>query len=935
MYGVTCIQSDITSDKCRSIVRKELKGEKADVVLNDGAPNVGSNWAKDAYGQCELVLQATRIACEHLRQGGTYVTKVFRSADYNSLLWVFSQLFNKVDATKPQSSRNVSAEIFVMCIGFKAGKIDPRFFDPKWVFMETVEQDDAAIKGERSGYNQGAALNDLLKGREKKHRGGYEWGDDLKIIPAHEFIDSNKPAEILVNYHRISLEASGSEELAKHELTNDEIREHCADLKVLGKADLSALMKWRMRIIRGREKADRVSRKEKAVASKDAVVTSAISSSTSAKVGTKADAVIAQDMDDAIAEFLEAGERASNKKQKDNEDEEESEVDEELEKDLAEHLQKRRREERLEQKRTMARQRKMEWKKKLSLGGGKDQEMQEQPELFKVNKRNVEALEDEDKYVRPNVSDGEESAVTAVSESDSDDELDRIAQMEVDLAVGHELRKMRGEQKFREQEQKKRKAKKETRRQKVLAAWSGELTAFNESLDRQAAGLRDKAEADAEAEDNDSDVDEDDLKTLRRLQDSAENPGQRGASTVDGNALEALLDGGHPDAPQVEGAAVNVAEASAGEESESEPEGAATCARPPKALKGPGGAAAGAIVPFEDDDEDGEDALRNHRRASRWFSQDIFKNVGEKTSGPARKGKSEDRLVPLDKNSEDGSASESEDGAEMREFEDEELPQLPLTDKEKRRLKRKREQEKLERAGKKPKKREEDEPMEVAPLEAPKPLVTARPQKPSDPRELAETLALGSLLVNSKKSRMELIDAAYNRYAFDRDETLPEWFTEDENKHNTPELPVTKEMMAQFRAKLKEINARPIRKVAEAKARKSRRLKSRLDKLRTTAMGLAENGDMSESARARTMKKQMARLARTEERKVSVVAMSKGGGGRAKKQAPKGAKVKVVDRRMKNDLRHEKKAAKKNPWRAKQQQKKIAKKQAKNGRLRR
>merc|ERR1719262_1995565 len=226
----------------------------------------------------------------------------------------------------------------------------------------------------------------------------------------------------------------------------------------------------------------------------------------------------------------------------------------------------------------------------------------------------------------------------------------------------------------------------------------------------------------------------------------------------------------------------------------------------------------------------------------------------------------------------------------MRELSDNQLPNMPLTDKQKRQLKRKRD---AERKGK-CKEEEDNRPMEIAPLEAPKPLVPLKNQKPSDPQELAETLALGSLMVDSKKSRMDLIDAAYNRWTFDADEGLPDWFAEDEGKHNKPELPVSKELMDQFRAKLREINARPIRKVAEAKARKKRRLQKRLEKLRSTAMSLADVGDMSEVAKARQMRKAISKAARADERKVQVVAIQKGGGGRSqtKGKVPKGAKVK-------------------------------------------
>ncbi|RMX38527.1 hypothetical protein pdam_00010229 [Pocillopora damicornis] len=231
IHNVITIQEDITTDRCRQLISKEIHTWKADCVLNDGAPNVGSAWIQDAFTQAQLTLSALKLACDFLHEGGWFITKVFRSKDYQPLLWVFQQLFKRVHSTKPQASRSESAEIFVVCQGYIApAKIDPKLLDPKHIFKEVEPEGKKKV-------------SILQVEKQKKRAEGYDEGDYtlFRSATVSDFLQAEQPLDILSLANEIVFDDL---KYSKHVLTTEDVKEAFKDVKVLGKSDIKNLLSW-------------------------------------------------------------------------------------------------------------------------------------------------------------------------------------------------------------------------------------------------------------------------------------------------------------------------------------------------------------------------------------------------------------------------------------------------------------------------------------------------------------------------------------------------------------------------------------------------------------------------------------------------------------------------------------------------------------------
>ena len=141
LQGVVQIQGDITKEDTAERVISQFQGEKADIVVCDGAPDVTGLHELDQYIQGQLVLAALNITTHLLKNNGTFVAKIFRGRDIQLLYSQVKLFFQHVTVAKPKSSRNSSVESFIVGQGYSP----PSAFHPgplsTWNFRQPVLSD--------------------------------------------------------------------------------------------------------------------------------------------------------------------------------------------------------------------------------------------------------------------------------------------------------------------------------------------------------------------------------------------------------------------------------------------------------------------------------------------------------------------------------------------------------------------------------------------------------------------------------------------------------------------------------------------------------------------------------------------------------------------------------------------------------------------------
>jgi 23S rRNA (uridine2552-2'-O)-methyltransferase len=94
-------------------------GQDFNVVMSDMAPSTTGNRLVDSTRSFNLCQMALTIAQSTLKTGGSFVCKIFQGEDFKQFSDSVKAVFNRHKIFKPQSTRKVSKEIYIIGFGKK------------------------------------------------------------------------------------------------------------------------------------------------------------------------------------------------------------------------------------------------------------------------------------------------------------------------------------------------------------------------------------------------------------------------------------------------------------------------------------------------------------------------------------------------------------------------------------------------------------------------------------------------------------------------------------------------------------------------------------------------------------------------------------------------------------------------------------------------
>ena len=119
LAGVEIVQGDFTEEAVFAQILDAINAHPVDLVISDMAPNMSGMNAVDQPRSMVLVELALDMACQVLKPGGVFLSKVFQGEGFEELLRTSRAGFGKVLTRKPAASRPRSREVYLLARDYR------------------------------------------------------------------------------------------------------------------------------------------------------------------------------------------------------------------------------------------------------------------------------------------------------------------------------------------------------------------------------------------------------------------------------------------------------------------------------------------------------------------------------------------------------------------------------------------------------------------------------------------------------------------------------------------------------------------------------------------------------------------------------------------------------------------------------------------------